>query len=251
MTTTTPRQAVEALQAQPLLPEGDDERFTGYGVMGMPFASGHYLALRDMVATSVGPAYRAIWHRDPQGRWTIHTTGPAELTCPRYFGSLATTAQAPRVDVSWRDDHTLEVTLGDELRWRIELGATPATRMMTGMGGALPEAGWNSNAVLAAMEPMARTMLRTGRIRLRGATPNGPRFRMAPLKIWRVVGAAASYHGEDLGGPAPLDTQTHLADFWLPQRGVFFVGRARFTPLDEHVDRRTSTARKVGTRMEQ
>ena len=67
MTTTTPRQAVEALQDQPRLPDGDDERFTGYGVMGMPFASGHYLALRDMVATSVGPAYRAIWHRDPDG----------------------------------------------------------------------------------------------------------------------------------------------------------------------------------------
>ena len=82
--------------------------------------------------------------------------------------------------MSWRDDHTLEVTLGDELRWRIELGATPATRMMTGMGGALPEAGWNSNAVLAAMGPMARTMLRTGRIRLRGATPNGPGSRRRP-----------------------------------------------------------------------
>lgn len=56
MTTTTPRQAVEAVLADPRLPDGDDERFTGYGVMGMPLASGHYLALRDMVATSVGPA---------------------------------------------------------------------------------------------------------------------------------------------------------------------------------------------------
>ena len=69
--------------------------------MGMPFASGHYLALRDMVATSVGPAYRAIWHRDPDGHWTIHTTGPAELTCPRYFGSMTAVAHAPRIDVSW------------------------------------------------------------------------------------------------------------------------------------------------------
>ena len=93
MTTTTPRQAVEAVQAHPLLPTGDDERFTGYGVMGVPFASGHYLALRDFVATSVGPAYRAIWHRDPQGRWTIHTTGAPELSCPRYFGSVTATAQ--------------------------------------------------------------------------------------------------------------------------------------------------------------
>lgn len=200
--------------------------------MGLPFASGHYLGLRDFVATSVGPAYRAIWHRDPEGRWTIHTTGPAELTCPRYFGSVAAAVHAPRIEVSWRDDHTFEVALGDELRWRVELGATPATRVMTGMGGALPEAGWNSNAVLATMGPMARSMLRTGRIRLCGATPNGPRFRAAPLQVWRVVGSTATYRGLDLGVPAPLDEQVRLGDFWLPQRGVFFVGRARFTSPD-------------------
>jgi hypothetical protein len=227
--TTTPKQAVATLRAQPRLPHGDDERFTGYGVMGLPFASGHYLALRDMVASSVGPAYRAIWHRDPEGRWTIHTTEAPELTCPRYFGSVATAVQVPAIDVSWPDDRTLEVALSDDLSWRIELGSTPATRMMTTMGGALPESGWNSSTVLGAMGPMARTVLHTGRIRLRGATPNGPRFKAAPLQIWRVVGGAASYRGEDLGELAPLDTQTRLGDFWLPQRGVFFVGRARFT----------------------
>ena len=233
MTTTTPRQAVEALQAQPGLPEGDDERFTGYGVMGMPFASGHYLGLRDFVATSIGPAYRAIWHRDPEGCWTIHTTGPTDLTCPRYFGSAAAAVRVPTIDVSWPDDHTLDVRLGDEFDLADRAGATPATRMMTAMGGALPDAGWNSNAVLGAMGPMARTMLHTGRIQLRGTTPNGPRFKAVPLKIWRVVGASATCRGEDLGVPAPLDEQVHLGDFWLPQRGVFFVGRARFTPLAE------------------
>ena len=40
MATTTPREAVEAVQAHPLLPAGDDERFTGYGVIGVPFTSG-------------------------------------------------------------------------------------------------------------------------------------------------------------------------------------------------------------------
>jgi hypothetical protein len=242
MTTTTPRQAVEAVQAHPLLPEGDDERFTGYGVMGVPFTSGHYLALRDFVATSVGPAYRAIWHRDPKGRWTIHTTGTPELTCPRYFGSATAAAQVPSISVSWRDDHSLEATVGDQLSWRIELGATPATRMMTTMGGMLPEAGWNSSAVLAAIGPMARTMLGTGRIRLRGATPNGPLFKAAPIQIWRLAGTAASYHGQDLGDAGPLERQTRLGDFWLPQRGIFFVGRARFTPAGEQVDRAVGAA---------
>jgi hypothetical protein len=242
MTTTTPRQAVEAVQAHPLLPLGQDERFTGYGVMGVPFASGHYLGLRDFVATSVGPAYRAIWHRDPQGRWTIYTTGAPELTCPRYFGSGTATARVPDISVSWRDDHTLDVTLGDQLSWRIELGATGATRMMTTMGGVLPEAGWNSSAVLAAMGPMARTMLGTGRIRLHGSTPNGPMFKAAPLQVWRLVGTTATFHGEDLGEPGPLEKQARLGDFWLPQRGIFFVGRARFTPADEHADHTVGAA---------
>jgi hypothetical protein len=88
-----------------------------------------------MVASSIGPAYRSIWHRDPQGRWTIHTTGAPELSCPRYMDSMATTAEVPDIDLSWRDDHALDITIGDELSWRIELRATLATRLMTTMGG--------------------------------------------------------------------------------------------------------------------
>ena len=124
--------------------------------MGMPFASGHYLALRDMVATSVGPGVPG--HLAPRPAGTLDhphdRTRRADLSAVLRVGGRDRPG-TPSIDVSWRDDHTLEVTLGDELRWRIELGATPATRMMTAMGGALPEAGWNSNAVLAAMGPMA------------------------------------------------------------------------------------------------
>jgi hypothetical protein len=39
------------------------ERFAGYGVMGLPFRSGHYLALRHFPASSIGPGFRAVWHR--------------------------------------------------------------------------------------------------------------------------------------------------------------------------------------------
>jgi hypothetical protein len=81
--------------------------------MGIPFASGHYLVMRDMVANSVGSAYRAIWHRDPEGRWTIYTTGAPELSCPRYFGSATDVARVPRIDVSWRGGHVLEVRMAD------------------------------------------------------------------------------------------------------------------------------------------
>jgi len=35
--------------------------------------------------------------------------------------------------------------------------------------------------------------------------------------------------GTDLGKPGPLPSQEALADFSLPQRGVFAVGEAFFT----------------------
>ncbi len=231
MTTHTPHESVEALQANPALSDGDDERFSGYGVMGLPFASGHYLALRDMVSSSVGPAYRAVWHRDPSGPWTIYTTADPEVSCPRYFGSLTDAEKVPTIEVTWGSDSDLDVTIAAaELTWRIELGSSPATRAMTAMGGRMPAAAWNSNAVLASMGPMARTFLRPGRVRLQGATPNGPRFKAAPVQVWRVVGGGAALRGENLGELGPLATQANLGDFWLPQRGIFFVGRARFSP---------------------
>lgn len=102
--------------------------------------------------------------------------------------------------------------------------------MMTTMAGAMTQAAWNNDTILAAMGPMAKAVLGTGRMRLHGLTPNGPAFKAAPLQVWRVVGGHARLDGEDLGEIAPLAKQEMLADFWLPQVGVFFVGRASFTP---------------------
>lgn len=228
-TTTTPRQAVTGLELHPQLAQGSDERFTGYGVMGVPYSGGSYLVLRDMLATSLGTVYRAIWHRDPAGRWTIFTTADPDVSCPRYFGSVTAVEQVPAIEVNWRDDWKIDVTMGDRLSWRLVLGATPATRAMTSMSGAMPQWSWNKNAVLASMGPMAGGFLGAGRIRLRGRTPNGQGFKTAPLKVWRVVGGDAQLDGIDFGAVGPLEDQTHLGDFWLPQRGLFFVGRARFT----------------------
>lgn len=232
---TTPREAVATLTADPRLVEGFDERYTGYGVMGLPYASGHYLALRAFAATSIGPAYRALWHRSPRGRWEIFTTGALELTCPRYFGSEAPGERVPAIDIDWRDDWTVEVTMGDRMSWSLHLSATPATRMMTSMGATMPDSAWNSNAVLSAMGPMAGAFLGIGRTRLNGATPNGPLFKAAPQQVWRVVGGQAVLDGVDFGDLGPLSEQTHLGDFWLPQRGIFFVGRARFSPVSTGV----------------
>ena len=58
--TYTPLQAATAVLDHPVLPDGDDERFVGFGVMGFPFASGHYLALRHFPATTFSPGVRPL-----------------------------------------------------------------------------------------------------------------------------------------------------------------------------------------------
>ena len=75
-TAVTPQGAVDAITVRPLLPTGTDERVAGFGVMGLPFRSGHYLAFRHFPASSFSPAYRSVWHRDPSGTWTFHATTP-------------------------------------------------------------------------------------------------------------------------------------------------------------------------------
>lgn len=245
MTQTTPREIVDTMTLKPRLDEGDDERFTGYGAMGVPYADGHYLALRDMVATSIGPAYRTLWHRTPVGRWTIFTTTTPELSCPRYFGAATATEQVPAIDTAWLDDWTLQVSMGDRFSWRLVLGASPATRMMTSLAAMMPDSAWNNDAVLGAMGPMAGAFLGIGRTRLHGMTPNGQSFKAAPLQVWRVVGGPAWLDGVQLGELGPLPQQDALGDFWLPQRGLFFAGRARFSTLT--TNRRTGRSTVAST----
>jgi hypothetical protein len=57
-----PRELAERTEAAPRLPEGTEERFSGYGVMGLPFRSGHVLGLRRFAASSLGRGY-AVWRR--------------------------------------------------------------------------------------------------------------------------------------------------------------------------------------------
>lgn len=228
----TPRDAAEAAITEPQLPDGTDERFAGYGVMGLPFSSGHYLALRHFPETSLGRGYRSVWHRDPDGRWTIHADVPPHLGCARHFGSaLAGTELAP-ITLTWTDPHALTVTAGDWLSWELRIQPSTATRVMNGMGRLLPDAAWRSDAVLRVMGRVAGPMLGLGRVRLQGTVPNGQHFRASPRLTWTVADSSASIMGQDIGGPGRLPNQDRLGDFWLPQRGIFMAGTSRFDSHD-------------------
>ncbi|GGL27079.1 hypothetical protein [Nocardia jinanensis] len=217
----------------PALPPGaDEERFAGYGVMGQPFTSGHYLAFRHFAASSVGPGYESVWHRNPAREWVIYSSVAPEASCPRYYGSALADTRVADISVTWTGPFALTVEIPDKLVWDIELGRSAATAAMTGLGGVLPSALWRSPAVLSVMSRVAGPALGVGRVRLRGTTPNGQWFRTNPRMLWTVARTVARIDGVDIGPAGPLAEQTRLGEFWLPQRGMFAVGQAYFEQYD-------------------
>jgi hypothetical protein len=223
----------ERLEAAPSLPPGSEERFKGYGVMGLPFESGHVLALRRFPASSVGPPYSSIWHRTPRGEWTFYVTVPPRQSCPRFFGAAADRAIETGVDLLWLGSFHLRVTMPEVgFEWEVATTSTPAVSVMNAAGRVLPERAWHNSVVLAAMGTMAGPLLRVGRVGLRGTVPNGQRFMANPRLMWSIAESHATLAGEDLGRPGPVHPQARLGDFWIPQRGVFAVGLSSFEAFD-------------------
>jgi hypothetical protein len=106
-----PAEYAEEIEREPMLPAGSAERFSGYGVMGLPFRSGHILGLRCFSASSIGPGYRSVWHRGPSGRWTFYQDQPAELACTRYFGAAVDEVRECPIEIAWTGPRSFEVGL--------------------------------------------------------------------------------------------------------------------------------------------
>jgi hypothetical protein len=227
-----PAEIAADLERRPELPPGAEERFFGYGVMGLAFRSGHVLGLRRLPASSIGPGYRSVWHRDPGGRWTFYQDQPAGLACTRYFGSAVDDVREGPILMDWTGPRGLRVLAGDgELDWTVQIGSTPVTRVFNRLAAVLPARAWRSGPVLALMSRVAGTALRAGRVRLTGRVPNGQRFTANPRILWLVVESAATVRGIDLGEIGPAPEQGRLADFLIPQRGVFVVGSTTFVDV--------------------
>jgi hypothetical protein len=211
------------------LPAGSDERFAGYGVMGLPFTSGHVLAMRRFPASSIGPAYTSVWYRDPHGKWVFLQDQSDDQACPRYFSAALNESRTVDIELSWPEDSTLRVIVPEvNLVWTVNLAATAVTRALNAVGRAMPDRAWRAHPVLRAMGPIAGLALRAGKVAMVGTSPNGQEFIANPLRIWVIDESSARLGDEDFGPTGPLREQTRLGDFWIPQRGIFAIGRAFF-----------------------
>jgi hypothetical protein len=229
-----PGEMVKRLEKAPEVPAGGGERFAGYGVMGLTFTSGHILGLRRFPASSLGPGYTSVWHRDPEGRWSMYQNVSPDQACPRYFGSAVAEATVQDISIQWSGHHDFRVSVeGDcSLRWSLNLTSIPTTRFMNAIGGATPGALWQQPLFLKLMGGAASVALGAGHLALAGEAPNGQRFIANPRLIWTVSASAASLNGQDLGHPGALPVQARLGDFWIPQRGLFVIGSAFMENFD-------------------
>jgi hypothetical protein len=228
-----PRHLVERLEAAPPLPPGSEDRFNGYGVMGLPFTSGHILALRRFPASSVGPGYTSVWHRDPGGAWTFYANAEPRFACTRFFGAAVSQAIETDITIAWPGPYRLRIEIRTvPLEWDVTIGPTPATRFMNALGRLLPRAAWRSPTMLQTMSIVAGRVLNAGRVGLQGTAPNGQRFIANPRVLWAILESRAALRGEDLGPPGPVAPQAHLGDFWIPQRGILALGQTYFDPFD-------------------
>ncbi len=227
-----PADLARRCEQDPRLPPGRCERVAGYGVMGLPFASGDVLGLRRWTTSSVGEGFTSIWHRDPQGRWTFYETVRSDIGCTRYFGADVDRVRIEPIELEWEGPRRLHVRTVDtpSVDWTVELSSSPVTCLMSFVGPAVPVALWRRPTVLAAAGRLAGAALGAGKVQLSGATSNGQRFDATPRHIWYVPESRAVVEGRELGPVGPLPVQAQIADFYVPQRGLFAMGRVFVTP---------------------
>lgn len=215
-------------RTQPPVSPGD--RVCGYGVMGMPFRSGDYLALRDWRESSFGPAYRSVWHRSPDGDWTVYSNAPPDLSCPRFLSSAIYRSVTTTIAIGWEDHQSVQVNVaGGGIEWRFRVAGAPIPSVLSTTASLMPDWAWRSDLVLRWVGFSAALMLRTGRMRLAGTMPNGHTYQLAPTRMWYAREASASITGRDCGPSHPIHPQARIGDLLLPQRGIFYAATtARF-----------------------
>jgi hypothetical protein len=237
--TSLAARVVSIQERQAEAPWPGHEYVRGWGVFGMPFDSGHVLALRVFPEGSFGPN-RAVWHRDPAGHWSIYYDAPRpEVACPRYFGPACDTVAPAGVSIAWVGARTLQVEVDEpRLRWRMTARRSLALGVLNPMMAAMPLASWRVPALVRVREAVARG-LGLGDLSLRGPMPSGHLGLLMPQRMYFVDDAEAVLADDDLGRPVRTADNPKIGDVALPARGVIAIGQAMWPVLDPDEFERT------------
>lgn len=189
--------------------------------------------MRNFPDNSFG-AYRTIWHRDPEGRWSIHVDGARlDTACPRYYGAACAHTGFAHIDVEWTGPASLRISMDSPaLDWTLTAQAPPVLRALNAVSRALPNATWRPRSLVRARESLARA-LGMGELTLSGTMPSGHVGMLMPREMYFVNDSRATLDGVDLGGPTRLAENPTVGDVPLPARGVLAIGGAVWTIRDQ------------------
>ena len=211
------------------------EYVKGWGVFGLPFDSGHVLALRVFPENDFSP-YRTLWHRDPEGRWSIYVDGQsADTACPRYYGQACSRIGYSTIRLDWTGPASLRVTVDEPaLAWTLTARQTPMLRVMNAISPRLPLTTWRSPRLVHAREVMAQRMLGLGEIRMSGTMPSGHEGILMPQRMYLIDETTAVLDGTDLGRATHVTPNPDIGGVPLPARGVLAIGQAAWAiPTDD------------------
>jgi hypothetical protein len=208
------------------------EYVRGWGVFGLPFDTGHVLALRVFPENDFGP-YRTVWHRNPAGRWSIYVDGPRlDTACPRYYGPACQYTGHAQISLAWDGPATLHVMMDTPaLDWTLTAAETRVLRVVNTIGASMPLSTWRSRPLVRARERLAST-LGMGRLRMTGMMPSGHVGTLMPQQMYYIDDARAALDGTDLGHPARLAASPTIGEVTLPARGILAIGQAMWEILD-------------------
>jgi hypothetical protein len=218
----------------------DHEYVKGWGVFGLPFSSGHVLALRVFPENDFAP-YRTVWHRDPGGHWSIFVDGPRlDTACPRYYGPACDHTGFAKIRVEWSGPASFRVDMdAPRLSWTVSVGAPRWLRGVNALETRIPRGSWRVGALLRARELAAHRFMGMGTLGLSGTMPSGHRGFLMPRRMYLVEESNATLNGTALGHPVRLERCPDLGGVTLPARGVLAVGEAHWEILDHEEYART------------
>jgi hypothetical protein len=200
------------------------EYVKGWAVFGLPFDSGHVLALRIMPESSIAP-YRSLYHRDPLGNWALYVDGPKVCACTKYYGAACNLTGHTRIQLEWTGPATLRVTLDQPpLNWTLTATSDRRLDLINAVSAVLPLSSWRSSPLLRARERLAKAM-GLGELELSGTTPSGDVETLMPEQIYFIDESSASLEGVDLGRPVHLHENPRLGTLPLPARGILVRGQ--------------------------
>ncbi|UTF52277.1 hypothetical protein [Natronosalvus rutilus] len=216
------------------------ERIHGWGIMAHPFDSGHILALRVAAQNDFAP-YTSVWHRSPDGAWSIYVDGPRlDAACPRYWGAATEHAQLTDVSVEWTGPADLVIEVSDpKLRWTASMDAGPVVRAANTLTRRLPESVLRSWPAVQLTELAADRLFDLGDVTLATSVPNGQEATVLTRMLFPIVDGSARLGDEDLGNSATVPETPTFGEARLPARPVFVVGGAYATILDAEEYERT------------